>query len=96
VPTDTHQVDPKIGEDEILALLYGLLDDPADGEGATLAESGVDEEALGALWDAVCEEFAERTVGLQFDAGMLEPSMTLREAARAMVVLLRSRSHDRS
>lgn len=96
MPADTHQIGRQIAEDEILALLIGLLDDPADGEATILADAGVDENVLGALWDAVCEEFAERTLGPEFDAEVLEPTMTLRAAAHAMVALLRSPSHDRS
>ncbi len=96
MPAEAHQLGPSVQAHDVVDLLCLLLadqpfDDPA---GATLSALGVDDEGLSALWDAVCEEFAERTLGPDLEAGVLDVSMTLADAAVAMAALLTSSSGD--
>ncbi len=75
-----------MGQESILELLLALL--PGATETATLASLGVDDEDLFDLWEAVCEEVAERTVGPDIELEELGTAMTLQEAASAMAELL--------
>lgn len=94
MPAETHQLGCHASAEEILDLLLALLGDPGDDGGSILHSLGVDDEGLSALWDAVCEEFAERTVGPELEPGTLVASMTLEAAARAMAMLLAAMGDD--
>jgi hypothetical protein len=94
MPAETHQLGCHAGPQEVLDLLRALLGDPADNGDATLASLGVDDEELAALWDAVCEEFAERTIGPELEPGTLSASMTLDAAAHTLARLLAETSDD--
>lgn len=96
MPAETHQGGRPTTEDDVLSLLYGLLDDPAGGEETTLAEVGIDEAGVALLWDAVCEEFAERSLAPELDPELVDPAMTLRATARTMAALLRATIHGRN
>lgn len=89
MPAETHQHGRTADAEDILAILCALLSDEGDvAEDAVLADLRVGAEDLGDLWDAVCEELAERTLGPEFDPSDLDPHTTLSEAARAMASLL--------
>jgi len=90
MPAETHQRGRPADAASILELLWVLLLDQGDdtGEDVTLSELGVDADTIGILWDAVREEFAERTVGPELDPSDLDPSMTLAAAAKSMASLL--------
>lgn len=47
-----------------------------------------DDEAPSALWEAVCEGFAERSIGPGLEPGAHEVAMALGDAPRAMARLL--------
>ena len=68
-----------------MALLQVLLDPPeADESGtATLADLGIDDGGALDLWQAVCEEFGERTLGSEVDPDLFDPTMTVVAAAMA-------------
>ena len=70
-------------------LLCALLSDEDEiTEDDVLSDLGVSADDFGALWDAVREELAERTVGPELDPSDLDPQMTVAEAAEAMAALL--------
>lgn len=81
---------------DILDLLIVLLGDPGEADPtSTLASLGIDDDGLIALWDAVCEEFAERSVGPELEPGTLEAFLSLEAAASAMARLLED-AHPRA
>jgi hypothetical protein len=95
MPAETHSLGCGIEVDDVLTLLEALLDDPSAktiGD-STLESLGVATAELYDLWDAVREEFGERTLGPEIDLGELDPSMTLEAAAAAMVRLLPADNH---
>lgn len=96
MPAETHQLGQAVGADDIVELICSLLGDQTGvaGAAAILAELGVSAESLGDLWDAVCEEFAERSLGPDVDPDFLDPSMSVHDAAIAMTVVLRAGSFD--
>jgi hypothetical protein len=90
MPGETHQVIPGIGPDAVMALLQVLLD-PPDGDDSnivTLADLGIDGGDAWDRWQAVCEEFGERTLGSEIDPDLLDPTMTVAAAAAAMAAEL--------
>jgi len=90
MPGETHQVIPDIDADAVMALLQVLLD-PSDGDDSnivTLADLGIDDGDALDLWQAVCEEFGERTLGSEIDPDLLDPTMTVAAAAAAMAAEL--------
>ncbi len=90
MPGETHQVIPDIDADAVMALLQVLLD-PSDGDDSnivTLADLGIDNADALDLWQAVCEEFGERTLGSEIDPDLLDPTMTVAAAAAAMAAEL--------
>ena len=92
MPAETHSLGCGIEVDDVLTVLEALLDDPSAkmiGD-STLESLGVATAELYDLWDAVREEFGERTLGPEIDLSELDPSMTLEAAAAAMVRLLGS------
>ena len=90
MPAETHRRGSEIEMEDVRALLEVLLYDAATEQvgNGTLASRGVGADELYDLWDAVCEEFGERTLGPEIDPAELNPCMTLEEAATAMVRLL--------
>lgn len=90
MPGETHQISHNIDADAIMALLQVLLDPPEDSEsgGTTLADLGIDDDEALDLWQAVCEEFGERTLGSEIDPDLLDPTMTVAAAAAAMAAEL--------
>ena len=89
MPAETHQLGREPDAEHVLVLLQTLLDDPTGGAGeASLASLGVDDAGLVDLWEVVCEELCERTLGPEIDDGDLDPSMSLRTAAEVMTRLL--------
>ena len=95
MPGETHQVIPDIDADTVMALLQVLLD-PPDGDDsgtATLADLGIDDGGALDLWQAVCEEFGERTLGSEIDPDLLDPTMTVVTAAAAMAAELANGCH---
>jgi len=96
MPAETHQRGRQADAASILELLWILLLDQGDGAGedVTLTGLGVDTDTIVVLWDAVCEEFAELTVGPEIDLGDLDPSMTLAAAANTMASLLEGAGDD--
>ncbi|HZU79458.1 MAG TPA: hypothetical protein VE991_06040 [Acidimicrobiales bacterium] len=94
MPAETHQLGRHASAEEIFDLLLALLGGAGDEGGSTLESLGVDDDGLGALWDAVCEEFAERTVGPELEPGTLAGSMTLEAAAHTMALLLAEMGDD--
>ena len=91
MPAETHSLGCGIEDEDVLTLLEALLDDPSAKKigGNTLESLGVATDELYDLWDAVREEFGERTLGPEIDLSELDPSMTLEAAAAAMVRRLR-------
>lgn len=96
MPAETHQRGRQADAESVLELLRILLSDQgADaGEDVTLSELGVDANTIAVLWDAVRDEFAERTVGPEIDLDDLDPSMTLAAAANTMASLLEAVGND--
>ena len=95
MPGETHQVIPDIDADTVMALLQVLLD-PPDGDDSnivTLADLGIDDGHALDLWQAVCEEFGERTLGSEIDPDLLDPTMTVVTAAAAMAAELTNGCH---
>ena len=95
MPGETQQVIPDIDADTVMALLHVLLD-PPDGDDsgtATLADLGIDDGGAFDLWQAVCEEFGERTLGSEIDPDLLDPTMTVVTAAAAMAAKLANGCH---
>lgn len=97
MPAETHQQGRTTDAESVIEFLRFLLSDQRDDadEQATLSELGVDAGNIGALWDAVREELAERAVGPEIDLGDLDPSMTLVAAANTMASLLEAVGDDR-
>jgi hypothetical protein len=88
MPGETHKIIQDIDADTVMALLQALLD-PPDGDDsgtATLADLGIDGRGALDLWQAVCEEFGERTLGSEIDPDLLDPTMTVVTAAVAMAM----------
>jgi hypothetical protein len=83
MPSETHQVIPDIDADTVIALVHVLLDPPDEDDSSivTLADLGIDEGGALDLWQAVCEEFGERTLGSEIDPDLLDPTMTVEAAA---------------
>ena len=95
MPAETHQLGGEVDSQNVLELLLALLEDPARTDGcSTLASLGVDDEGLLALWDAVCEEYAERSLGPELEPGVLRVSMTLEVASTIMAKLVVARRDD--
>ncbi len=95
MPGETHQVIPDSDADTVMALLHVLLD-PPDGDDSnivTLADLGIDDGHALDLWQAVCEEFGERTLGSEIDPDLLDPTMTVVTAAAAMAAELANGCH---
>lgn len=93
MPAETHQHGRSVGCEDIIVLLSTLLDLKlgAISRDATLRSLGLeDDPALWDLWDAVREEFGERTIGPD-EVEALDLNMTLEEAAVAMARLLAPR-----
>ncbi len=89
MPAETHQHGRTADADAISALLCALLSDEEDVvEDAVLSSLGVGPEDVGALWDAVREELAERARGPEVGPCDLDPEMTVAEAAKVMALLL--------
>lgn len=90
MPAETHRRGCAVDVQSVLALLWVLLKDPAsdDASKVILAPVGVDADTVAILWEAVCEEFGERTLGPEIEPGVLDPSMTREAAAATMAVLL--------
>jgi len=89
MPAKTHQHGRTADAETISLLLCALLSDEDEiTEDAVLSDLGVGADDFGALWDAVREELAERTVGPELDPSDLEPQVTVAEAAEAMAALL--------
>jgi len=89
MPAETHQHGRAVDTKAVLDFLCALLSDEDDvAEDAVLSGLGVDIASLIALWSAVCEDFAERTVGPELGPADLDPQMTVAEAAEAMAALL--------
>jgi hypothetical protein len=78
-----------------VALIEVLLDPPGPCEsgGTTLADLGVDGDGVVDLWQAVCEEYGERTLSPEIEADVVEPAMTVTAAAAAMAAVLAGSSH---
>jgi hypothetical protein len=93
MPGETHQIGYDIHADSVLALLQVLLGPSEVDEtgGTILADLGIDDYGLMDLWQAVCEEFGERTLGPEIDPDLLHPAMTVAAAAAAMAAEL---THD--
>jgi hypothetical protein len=90
MPAETHQRGRPASSEEIMLLLSTLLDQNAGGfpKNTTLVSLGLaDDPNLWDLWDAVREEYGERTLGPDA-AEALDPHMTLEEAAAVMARLL--------
>ena len=96
MPAVTHQRGRQADAASILELLWVLLLDQGDdaGEDVKLSELGVNADTIALLWDAVREEFAERTVGPEIDSGDLDPSISLAAAANTMASLLEGAGDD--
>ena len=90
MPAETHQRGRQADAESVLDLLRVLLSDEGDetGEDVPLSALGVDADNIAVLWDAVRDEFAERTVDPEIDPSDLDPSMTLAAAANTMASLL--------
>jgi len=90
MPAETHQHGRTADAESIAALLCTLLgNDEEITEDTVLADLGLDLRDLDDLWDAVCEELAERTVVPEIDPGELDPAMTVAEVAKVMARLLK-------
>ena len=95
MPGETHQIIQDIDANTVMALLQVLLD-PPDGDDsgtATLADLGIDDGGALDLWQTVCEEFGERTLGSEIDPDLLDPTMTVVTAAAAMTAELTNGCH---
>lgn len=96
MPAETHQfgrvVDPAI----VAEYLHALLDDESDSDeaGVALAAFGVHDEDIEWLWEAVCDEFAERTLGPELEPGLIVPDLTIDEAAARIAAVLGRGSRD--
>ena len=89
MPAETHLHGRIADSETVTVLLCTLLsDDDEVTEDAVLSDLGIGADDFGALWDAVREELAERTVGSELDPSDLDSQMTVAEAAEAMAALL--------
>ena len=90
MPGETHQIGYDIDADSVLALLQVLLgpSEVAEIGDTPLADFGIDDYGVMDLWQAVCEEFGERTLGPELDPELLYPAMTMASAAAAMATQL--------
>lgn len=93
MPAETNQRGRSVDSGNVLDLLLSLLGDPhLTTPDSTLASLGIDDEDLACMWDAVCEEFAERSLGPELEQETLQEtlqtSMTLATAAAALAALL--------
>ena len=91
--TKTNQLGSRAVVERVAALVWALLGDPGGDESpsATLAALGVRAGEVLDLWEAVCVEFGDRTLGAEIDPGELNTSMTLEVAAATMAKLLGQR-----
>ncbi len=95
MPAETNQRGRSVDADSVLDLLLSLLGDPdAAAPSSTLAVLDVDDTALTAPWEALCEEYAERSLGLELEPETLPISMTLADAATVMAALLNEGSRE--
>jgi hypothetical protein len=95
MPGETHQIGYDIDADSVLALLQvllGLSEVDVTGD-TTLAGLGIDDYGAMDLWQAVCEEFSERTLGPEIDPDLFDPAMTVATAAAAMAAELTHGGH---
>jgi hypothetical protein len=92
MPSETHRHTSDVSTDDIAELLWSLVEDTElespEAEDRSLVEFGVDAVGLLDLWEAVCEEFGERSLGQEFDPTVFESTMTVRAAAGVMAILL--------
>lgn len=90
MPAETHRLGSRTAADDVAVLLEVLLGDQGvdDPDHATLADLGVDAEGLVDLWEAVREEFGERTLGPELDPDVVDLTMTLTAVAAAMAALV--------
>lgn len=76
MPAETHRHGSGVTPEEIAELLWSLVEDseldPSEAEGRSLAELGIDAVAMLDLWEAVCGEFGERSLGPEFGSSLLE------------------------
>jgi hypothetical protein len=90
MPGETHQIGYDIDVDSVLELLQVLLGpSEVDETGSTpLSDLGIDDYGVMDLWQAICEEFGERTLGPEIDPDLIYPAMTVAAAAGAMAAQL--------
>ncbi len=95
MPGESHQTSHETDADTIMALLQVLLDPPEDCEpdSTTLDDLDIDDDGVLDLWQAVCAEFDERTLGSEIDRDLLDPAMTVAAATVAMAAELASGVH---
>ena len=98
MPAETHRLGSAATADEVAVLLEVLLGEPSmdDPGHTTLADLGVDAEGLVDLWEAVREEFGERTLGPELDPDVVDLTMTLTAVSAAMAALVAPRPDDDS
>lgn len=99
VPAETHQLGRDFDAAVVAEFLRALLDGESHGgrdDDVTLAELGVSDDDADWLWEAVCDEFAERTVGPEPEPGLISPAMTIGEAAARITTLLEEGDGDGS
>ena len=98
MPAETHRHGSGANVDEIAQPLWSLVEDaelePPETEERTLAELGVDAVGLLDLWEAVCEEFGERSPGPEFNPTLFELTMTPEAAGQVMANLLDRQAVD--
>ena len=90
MPAETHQLAEPPSLDDLVDFIASLLDtDPSEASTTSLAEAGVEDDLdLLHLWQAVAEEYGERTLG-DFDADFCgEPPHTVEELADAWLMAL--------
>ncbi|MCD9622262.1 hypothetical protein [Rhabdothermincola salaria] len=84
MPAETHQHRDQVTSDDVLELLLVVLEVPdrsSAGADTELGEVGIDSDlALLDLWDAIVEEFGERTLG-EIDLDDLRAAHTVGELA---------------
>lgn len=93
MPAETHSHHELAGPDAVLELLANLLDVDGDAAAAELADLGVDDDlGIYSLWEEVCGELAERTVGeLDVDEARVR---TLGDLAAVFTVALHQPAPD--
>lgn len=99
MPAETHQQGRRADSTRVAEFLAVLLDVSGgaveDSDALpTLAGCGVAVEDHGWLWEAVCEEFAERSLTPEWEPGDLDLAMTLDEAAEVMAQALGGGGED--